>query len=180
MNNITVKHIQYVQDKMDINKIINQYGSKYKVYAYLNKINFAIETFRKPSDRNRVLYLEYYKFRNVKELCIKYNISRSAVYKIINDTNKQYSYMEKLENTLQSVSPVDIMEKYRNLPQYSLYIIRGRKKQGLTQGELAKIIGTTTANISWWENGIHEPRAIYVKRLIEIFGGEASEFLRNN
>ncbi len=40
-----------------------------------------------------------------------------------------------------------------------------RIERGLTQPQLAKMVGVTNAVISFWENNINEPKASYVKKL---------------
>lgn len=40
-----------------------------------------------------------------------------------------------------------------------------RIERGLTQPQLAKMVGVTNAVISFWENNINEPKATYVKKL---------------
>ncbi|MDE6441386.1 MAG: helix-turn-helix domain-containing protein [Clostridia bacterium] len=40
-----------------------------------------------------------------------------------------------------------------------------RIERGLTQPQLAKMVGVSNAVISFWENNINEPKASYVKKL---------------
>ena len=40
-----------------------------------------------------------------------------------------------------------------------------RLEKGLTQPELAKIIGVSNGIISVWENNVNEPKANFIKRL---------------
>lgn len=40
-----------------------------------------------------------------------------------------------------------------------------RLEKGLTQPELAKIIGVSNGIISIWENNVNEPKATFIKRL---------------
>ncbi|MDE6585841.1 MAG: helix-turn-helix domain-containing protein [Clostridia bacterium] len=40
-----------------------------------------------------------------------------------------------------------------------------RIERGLTQPQLAKMVGVTNAVISFWENNVNEPKASYVKKL---------------
>lgn len=52
-----------------------------------------------------------------------------------------------------------------------------RKLHGLTQSELAKIIGKTKNAVSNWENGINKPDADTIERLLDIFGIDANTLL---
>lgn len=40
-----------------------------------------------------------------------------------------------------------------------------RLEKGLTQPELAKLVGVSKGMISIWENNVNEPKASYVKEL---------------
>lgn len=40
-----------------------------------------------------------------------------------------------------------------------------RVEKGLTQPQLAKLVGVSNGMISIWENNINEPKASYVKKL---------------
>ena len=40
-----------------------------------------------------------------------------------------------------------------------------RLEKGLTQPELAKLVGASKGMISIWENNVNEPKASYVKEL---------------
>ena len=40
-----------------------------------------------------------------------------------------------------------------------------RNAKGLTQPELAKLVGVSNGMISIWENNINEPKASYIKSL---------------
>lgn len=44
-----------------------------------------------------------------------------------------------------------------------------RLEKGLTQPQLAKLIGVSNGIISIWENNINEPKATYIKRLAKTF-----------
>lgn len=44
-----------------------------------------------------------------------------------------------------------------------------RKKYHLTQKELAKKLGTTQRNISYYECGVHSPDIYMLKRIAELF-----------
>lgn len=45
-----------------------------------------------------------------------------------------------------------------------------RTEKGLTQPELAKLVGVSNGIISIWENNINEPKATYIKRLASVLG----------
>ena len=53
-----------------------------------------------------------------------------------------------------------------------------RIEKGLTQPQLAQLIGVSNGIISIWENDINEPKATYIKRLAETFNVSA-DFLLN-
>ena len=40
-----------------------------------------------------------------------------------------------------------------------------RIERGLTQPQLAKMVGVSNAVISFWENNVNEPKASYVKKI---------------
>lgn len=44
-----------------------------------------------------------------------------------------------------------------------------REANNMRQNDVAKIMGTTKATISRWENGVHSPKVLQVKYLAEIF-----------
>lgn len=44
-----------------------------------------------------------------------------------------------------------------------------RIEAGLTQPDLAKMVGVTNGVISFWENNVNEPKASYIRKLAEIF-----------
>lgn len=44
-----------------------------------------------------------------------------------------------------------------------------RIERGLTQPQLAKMVGVTNAVISFWENDVNEPKASYIKKLAQCF-----------
>src|SRR6266481_9882034 len=50
-----------------------------------------------------------------------------------------------------------------------------REKRGWTQAEVAEKIGTTSVNVSRWENGITFPSRFYRQKLGTLFGISASE-----
>ena len=53
-----------------------------------------------------------------------------------------------------------------------------RKEKGITQIELANLIGVTQANISAWENGIAFPTSDKLPKLAKIFGCTIDELYR--
>jgi transcriptional regulator with XRE-family HTH domain len=61
--------------------------------------------------------------------------------------------------------------------QINEQIRKKRKELGMSQEELAKLIGATQANISWWESGEVEPKASSLRRLAEVFGCTVDDFI---
>ena len=53
-----------------------------------------------------------------------------------------------------------------------------RVERGLTQPQLAKLVGVSNGMISVWENNVNEPKASYVKKLATVFG-VTSDYLLN-
>ncbi len=52
-----------------------------------------------------------------------------------------------------------------------------RMERGLTQPELAKLVGVSNGMISIWENNVNEPKASYIKRLALTFDVSADFLL---
>lgn len=52
-----------------------------------------------------------------------------------------------------------------------------RKKQGITQEELAHMLSINTATLSRWENSHFEPKASLIKRLCEVLHCTEAELL---
>lgn len=52
-----------------------------------------------------------------------------------------------------------------------------RQSAGLTQPQLAEMVGVSKAVISFWENDVNEPKASYVKVLAMVFGVSADYIL---
>ena len=52
-----------------------------------------------------------------------------------------------------------------------------RLEKGLTQPELAKLLGVSNGIISVWENNVNEPKATYIKRLAQVLGVSADYLL---
>ncbi len=48
-------------------------------------------------------------------------------------------------------------------------LIRLRKQHAWSQEEVAEKIGTTQANLSWWERGVTTPTPYYARKLCELF-----------
>ncbi len=48
---------------------------------------------------------------------------------------------------------------------------------GLSQPQLAEKVGVSKAVISFWENGVNEPKARYIKALALCFGVSADYLL---
>ena len=49
-------------------------------------------------------------------------------------------------------------------------IIVLRRERNISQTELGKAIGVSARAISYWEQGINEPKATYIAKLAEFFG----------
>ena len=49
-------------------------------------------------------------------------------------------------------------------------ILELRKENSLSQAKLGKAIGVDARAISYWENGINEPKASYIYELSKYFG----------
>lgn len=45
-----------------------------------------------------------------------------------------------------------------------------RKAAGLTQAQLAKLVGCDQNHISRWEKGTHEPGVLIVKKMAQVLG----------
>ncbi len=45
-----------------------------------------------------------------------------------------------------------------------------RRERGISQPQLAAAIGVSKGVISFWENGINEPKASYIVALCKFFG----------
>ena len=52
-----------------------------------------------------------------------------------------------------------------------------RVEKGLSQAQLAKLVGVTQGAIYFWEKGINEPTAGYVKQLAKIFSISTDDLL---
>ena len=61
----------------------------------------------------------------------------------------------------------DLSEKIKDL----------RIAMGLSQPQLAEKVGVSKAVISFWENGVNEPKARYIKALALCFGVAADYLL---
>lgn len=57
---------------------------------------------------------------------------------------------------------------YRGVLQIDLATLR--KKRGLTQEELAAILGVTTSAVGNWEAGLRRPRYENLRRLAQVLG----------
>ncbi|MCH5186797.1 MAG: helix-turn-helix transcriptional regulator [Oscillospiraceae bacterium] len=58
-------------------------------------------------------------------------------------------------------------------------IERIRKKQNMTQIELAKHMGVTQANVSQWESNVAKPRAENLIKMSVLFGCTIDELLKD-
>ena len=52
-----------------------------------------------------------------------------------------------------------------------------RLEKGLTQPQLAQLIGVSNGIISIWENNVNEPKASYIKKLAETLNVSADYLL---
>lgn len=55
-----------------------------------------------------------------------------------------------------------------------------RQEKGLTQPQLAKLLGVSNGIISIWENNVNEPKATYIKRLALVLEVSADDLLGIN
>ncbi len=59
-------------------------------------------------------------------------------------------------------------------------IINLRKRNGLTQDELAKIAGVSRGAVSQWEGGFSEPRMGAVQKMADYFGIKKSDLIEDS
>lgn len=52
-----------------------------------------------------------------------------------------------------------------------------RKKAGLTQDEVAKVLGVTPASVSMWETGRMMPRAYLLPKIATLYGCTIEELM---
>lgn len=52
-----------------------------------------------------------------------------------------------------------------------------RLSKELTQPQLAEILGVSKGAISFWENGVNEPKVTYIIRICKFFGVSADYLL---
>ena len=52
-----------------------------------------------------------------------------------------------------------------------------RLAAGLTQGQLAELVGVQQRDISRWENGHREPGVLIVKKMAQALGGSMDELV---
>lgn len=52
-----------------------------------------------------------------------------------------------------------------------------RIAKGISQKELGQIIGATYSAVSYWENGVNEPKVSYIIALCDYFGVSADYLL---
>lgn len=52
-----------------------------------------------------------------------------------------------------------------------------RKNAGLTQTQLAKLIGTSHAAISYWENGVNIPNVLDCRKMADALGISIDELI---
>lgn len=63
------------------------------------------------------------------------------------------------------------------MSNFSKNLISLRQEKQLTQPQLAKAINVSNAVISFWENGINEPKATYIIQLAKFFDISTDELL---
>ena len=54
-----------------------------------------------------------------------------------------------------------------------------RTEKGLSQAQLAKLIGVSQKAIDYWERGINEPKVGYIVLLVNLFDISYDEFFEN-
>ena len=54
-----------------------------------------------------------------------------------------------------------------------------RIEKGLTQMQLAKLIGSSQKAIDYWERSVNEQKASYIVALVKVFGISFDEFFEN-
>ena len=54
-----------------------------------------------------------------------------------------------------------------------------RIEKGLTQMQLAKLIGSSQKAIDYWERSVNEPKASYIVAIVKVFGISFDEFFEN-
>ncbi len=54
-----------------------------------------------------------------------------------------------------------------------------RTEKGLSQAQLAKLIGVSQKAIDYWERGINEPKVGYIVLLVDLFDISYDEFFEN-
>lgn len=53
-----------------------------------------------------------------------------------------------------------------------------REKAGMTQNEVAKVLGVNQSAVSFWESGRNQPRAKQMVKLAKLYGVTVDELLR--
>lgn len=56
-----------------------------------------------------------------------------------------------------------------NMSAFSERLKDLRIDAGMTSEQLAKRIGVTKSTISFWENGVNEPKASYIVAIVKVF-----------
>lgn len=56
-------------------------------------------------------------------------------------------------------------------------IARKRRRKGMTQAKLAKLIGVTQKDVSRWENGMRKPRAENLAKIAAALGCSIEELI---
>lgn len=55
-----------------------------------------------------------------------------------------------------------------------------REKAGMTQNEVAKVLGVNQSAVSFWESGRNHPRAKQMVKLAKLYGVTVDELLRED
>ena len=72
------------------------------------------------------------------------------------------------------MSKEEALKNHKNPPLNSL-LHDARLERGWSQQQLAELLGTTSVNISRWENGSNFPTPYYRQKLCEVFGKTPAE-----
>ncbi len=60
------------------------------------------------------------------------------------------------------------------------FITMHRRRLGMTQAELAKLLGVSNKKVSRWERGLHVPNYDDVLNASELFGVSVEDFITGN
>lgn len=54
-----------------------------------------------------------------------------------------------------------------------------RLEKGLSQMQLAKLVGASQKAVDYWERNVNEPKASYIISLVKVFGLSFDDFFEN-